>query len=1147
VKAYSRIHSAAALALLTGAALLAAGVGCESDKNATPTDPAGSRYRIEFLDTAPVVAAGDSASICVRVTTTGSSPRPVAGVTVAFGGIGGRMNGVFTKASDVTDQDGIACGTFMPYPDVTGRTDVKAVAADRDVAYVPVLIVAGGEPTTGPLTVSLHAAETSLPADGTATTQVTVTVKRDGAASPGEQVTLAAGERFLDRDFDGVFSPGDSLLGDSNANGEWDAIGSVTSSVTTGTGGSAVATYTAGDRTSTVYIKATVDSVATDLAIELHGDEAQIAVELTNSELLANGFATSTITVLVTDSDDNPIQGKLVRFTAGEPFADVDGNGYYTSGVDTFTDLNDNELWDPMGQVTPSAANTNQEGEAQAVFLAGREAGDVTLYISTRDQNLKVKLTLIEPPPVVSGTWSWDPPSVAAIGSSGAVLSLTLYDINGSTIAGKRVNFTVSAGTIDDHAYANQHGVVQALYMPPTTPGTYTVLASVNGWSAQIPVDVLPFEQVVRRIEFKATPPSLWVLGVGKDDHALLEATCYYAGDIPAPAGIPVIFTLMSNLGGGETLIDSLGTPDIDQMTVKTDSSGVARVVLRAGTLSGPFEIQAEAGDASEILRLGISSGPATGMYCSRVRSEDDPRDWFVTATVHDAYHNPVPDGTIVVFSADHGLIATGNGTGSTHTVAGKAEATFTTYALFGVATIRAACDGGVFCEFELDLATHAEEPGPIAFIELTASPSEIAVDSTGGVTQALLTAQCYDAVGQAVGRGRGISFRIMAGPNGGENIALQGYGPVTAVTDDYGRAKTILMAGFKSGTVKVLATADSAQAAGATLVGMTAGPPYYIAIGADPLNIRGWDLVGAQSDLWAYVYDRYGNPVREKTEIWAYCDEGMVRGDYINQGQIGSSRTEGGVAVFTYFSGLPRQDGIVEITASTSGGEVTGSATVISSGPPYSVEFISPAGPVSVWADGADNFTFYVEVLDINQNYVLAGETVEFSTNYGTVPTSVFTANGTTGSIAKGIFTSEVLDRDASVTTPDDGIGAVAHVRASAGLGGVASDVLDVSMLTGAAYVDNCTFTIDSSVPRNESAPFRVVIKDRYGNPLGGHVLAAAASDGDVTTPVITNMWGEGNFLFTAPADSGDVRIVVTDTDPNYGGISLSEETTAD
>ncbi len=1146
MKAHARIRFAAGLASLALMALAVSGIGCESDKDSTPTDPSASGYQIEFLNATPVVAAGDSASICVRVTRSRSNPQPVAGVTVAFGGIGGRLNGVFTKATDVTDQDGIACGTFQPYPDMTGRTDIKAVAADRDVAYVAVLVVAGGGPTTGPLTVALQATETSLPADGAATTAVSVAVRRNGVLSAGEEVTLTAGERFLDRDFDGVFSPGDSLMGDSNANAQWDAIGAITPSVVTGTTGMATATYTAGAATATAYIKATVDSVATDLAIELHGDEATITVLLDNSELLANGFATSTITVYVTDGDDEPIQGKLVRFTAGEPFSDVDGNGYYTSGIDTFTDLNDNDLWDPLGQVTPSALNTNQDGKAQAVFLAGREPGEVTLHISTRDQYTRSRVVLIEPPPVVSATWSWNPPSVAAIGSSGAILSLTLYDINGSTIAGKRVNFTVTNGTIDDHAFANQQGLVQALFMPPTTPGTCAVTASVPGWSVTIPVEVLPFEQVVRRIEFKATPPALWVLGVGKDDHALLRATCYYAGDIPAPAGVPVTFTLLSNLGGGETLIDSLGTPDVEQMVVPTDSTGVAKVVLRSGTLSGPFEVKAEAGDAAEILRLGISSGPATGMYCSRVRSEDDPRDWFVTATVHDAYHNPVPDGTIVVFTADHGLIATGDGTGAAHTVAGKAEATFTTYALFGVATIRASCDGGVSCEFELDLATHAEQPGPIAFIMLTASPSEIAVDSTGGVTQALMTAQCYDAVGQAVGRGRGVTFRITAGPGGGENLSLQGYGPVTTITDDYGRAKTILMAGYKSGTAKVIASADSAQAAAATLVGMTAGPPHYIAIGADPLNIRGWDLIGAQSDLWAYVYDRYGNPVRERTEIWAYCDEGMVRGDYINQGQIGSSRTEGGVAVFTYFSGLPREDGRVEITASTSGGEVTGTAWVIASGPPHSVEFIAPQEPVSVWADGADHFTFYVEVLDVNSNYVLAGETVEFSSTYGNVPVSAYTANGTSGSIAKGVFTSVVLDRDASVTTPDNGIGAVARVTASAGLGGLTSDVLQVNLLTGAAYADNCTFTLDTSVPRNEDTPFQVVIKDRYGNPLGGHALTATATKGSVDSPVITNMWGEGNFVFTAPADSGDVRIMVTDTDPLYGGVRLNLKTTA-
>ncbi len=1146
MKAQTWFHHAAGLAFVAMIVVLAIGLGCESDKETTPTEPAGSGYQIEFLDDAPVMVAGEEATLCVRITRGTQNPQPVAGVTVEFGGVGDRLNGVFTQASDVTDDDGVACAVYQPFPDLTGRTDLKAIAAEREIAYVSVAVLPAGEPTSGPLSVTLTPGEASLPADGSSTTPVTVSVKRNGQPAQGETVALVAGERFEDLDYDGVFSAGDSLLVDGDNDGEWDAIGTISPTVVTGPDGTATATYTAGSEATTVFLKGTVDSVAAEATIELHGDAALMAVDIDNSELLANGYASAAITVAIMSEEEVPLRGKLVRFTAGEPFSDIDGDGYYTEGTDTFTDLNENGLWDPMGQISPSSMNTDAYGEAQAGFFAGREPGEVTVYVSTRDMTQTSTITLMPLPPVVSADWYWSPPSVPAIGSSGAKLNLTVYDINGSPIAGKEVTFTTEAGTVTESAITNPNGVAQALFMPPDTTGTVTVTASSNGWSEEIPINVLPFEQVVRRITFKATPPELWVLGVGKDDHSLLEATCYLADDIPAPAGIPVVFTLMSNLGGGETLIDSLGTPGIEEMTVWTDSSGVASVVLRSGIVSGPFEIKAAAGDAGETLRLGISSGPPTGMYCSRVRSEDDPRDWFVTATVHDAYHNPAPDGTVVVFSADHGLIATGAGTGAAHTVAGKAEAVFTTYATFGVATITATADGGVSCSFELDLATHAEEPGPIAFIQLTASPSEIAVDSTGGVTQALLTAACYDAVGQNVGRDRTVAFEIIAGPGDGENLQLEGWGPITSKTDDYGRAKAILMAGYTSGTVKVIARADSAQVSAATLVGMNAGPPYYISLGADPLNIRGWDIVGAQSDLWAYVYDRYGNPVRERTEIWATCDEGMVRGDYINQGQIGSSRTEGGVAYFTYYSGVPRLDGDIVITASTSGGSVTGTAYVISSGPPHSVTFLTPTPPVSAWADGDDGFTFYVEVLDINDNFVVAGESVEFETNYGIVPVSAFTANGITGSVAKGTYKSEVLSQDASPVSPDDGIGAVAEIIASAGLAGAVSDVLQVNLLTTAAYEDNCTFEIETTVDRGASLPFRVTIKDRFGNPLGGHVLEAEATDGEITSPVTTNAWGEGNFTFTAPDDSAEVRIVVTDTDPGYGGVVFTETVTA-
>ena len=1148
MKAQDLIRMAAGLSVLTLLIVVMISGGCGSEKSAGP-DVTGPDVYIESV-TAPsdTVPAGDTTQICARVVEGEATPVAVAGVTVTFGIAGNLSKGEFTATSATTGEDGRACVGFIPSTEELGLTDIKASISGAPIKYLPLFVEEGSGLSDAPLQLAITMAESSLPADGESQSNVAVTVWRLGLLSPGDSVRLVAGERFEDRDHDGVFSDGDLLLQDNDNDGLWDAMGSVSEWVVTGGSGVGTGVYTAGTVEGDYYVKATVDSVSADGLITLVEAETNLSIEASALELLADGYSVTHVTATVLDEAGDALAGKIVRFTAGEPFEDVDGDGFFTPGTDTYTDKNGNESWDAMGLVSPTAAQTDELGKAYTTYTAGTDPGEVTLFAATMEGDVTTTLQLLQLPPVASVTWSWDPETIYAGGTEEATLTVTPYDINGARIPGKEIGFSVDAGAIEAVGNADIAGEIKVTFEVPSEAGTVTVTMTSDGWTDQFPVEVHSYDTqagTVRMIALEAQPSELWVKGVGKTDHAAIRATCYLNGGVSAPAGIPVTFTLDSNLGGGETLVDSVAGGQILTMEVLTDEDGVALALLRSGTISGPLEVTAAAGDLSETIHLGISSGPPEGIYCVLTQEGSGVDGWFIQSRVYDAYHNPVPDGTVVVFTADAGLVYTDNATGTIGTEAGLAEATYLApQELHGTATITCRTDGEVSCELTVDLGTHGGEPGPIARIELDLSLAEIAVDSTGGPSQCQVIATCYDEDNLAVGRGREVTFEIIAGPGGGESLLSAGWGPVTAETNDNSQAIVTISSGTKSGTVRLEARADSAQASQSTLVSIAAGPPHYISVGANPLNIRGWDRVGEPSNVVAYVSDIYNNPVMDGTVVYFTCDEGIMRGDWEFEDILGSSMTDGGVAVGTYFSGLPRDNGRVVITASSSGGEVIGTGGLISSGPPASVTFVSPTPPVLLAADGDSEFEFWVEVLDINDNYVLAGTEIRFRAEFGTVPSSGYTEDGIAGSFAGGDYQSTTLDYDASWTTPDDGIGAVDYVVAGGGLTGGINDALEVRLLTGSAYSKNCDIDIDSSTPRNSAIAFEVVIKDRNGNPLGGHSLSLAASKGLVTDTAITNLWGTAsNLTFVAPGDSGDVVITVTDNDPTYGGVTLSEE----
>jgi hypothetical protein len=421
-----------------------------------------------------------------------------------------------------------------------------------------------------------------------------------------------------------------------------------------------------------------------------------------------------------------------------------------------------------------------------------------------------------------------------------------------------------------------------------------------------------------------------------------------------------------------------------------------------------------------------------------------------------------------------------------------------------------------------------------VAYIVLTADDARIQVRGTGGVEATQIRAVCYDDNGNRVGADFPVEFYITNGPDGGEELDGVASDSVTISTNSQGEAVVTLSSGTKSGPVRMRAKMGTVLSY-STLVTICAGPPVDISIGVTPCNIRGWDVNCVEADLCACVVDAYGNPVPDSTSVHFGTEEGSVQC---------CDKTKQGCAYSKYLSGDPRNNGRAYIWAETWGedGIISDSTMLIVSGPPATVNFL--AYPQTLLADGVSKGDVTVEVLDLNDNFVLNTTPVEMKTKFGSV-TSGTTTDGCHASLFETELTSEVLGQDYSMTYTDhdDGIGVINVLTAKSGF---VSSSVNITYLTGITYSKNCEIDIETTIPHGSTVPVAIIIRDRYGNPLGGHLVVADqanTSGGTVTGSDYTNEYGEATgFTYTTSTDPAVKSGVVSfcDNDPR-GGICIA------
>jgi adhesin/invasin len=301
----------------------------------------------------------------------------------------------------------------------------------------------------------------------------------------------------------------------------------------------------------------------------------------------------------------------------------------------------------------------------------------------------------------------------------------------------------------------------------------------------------------------------------------------------------------------------------------------------------------------------------------------------------------------------------------------------------------------------------------------VTISTNTTSVQSDGS-SYATITANVKDAATNAVANGTIVKFAVTPDVLGGGNgsIASQatttnGRATVFLYTKDSANAKS------KSGTATVTATVPAAGqpanvpspatdiVSNSLQIQFISTDVGAITLDANPRNIRGWDIIGATSQIRASVKNVDGVAVPDGTVVHFATNHGLI---------TASSTTSSGTATATLTSdgsgtGIAGWTGPVDITATAGTVNTQQVGLVIFSGWPFAANCTFGIAPSDIpHINGSTTIT--ATLRDSNGNFVADGTTVSATTTKGTVTPS---ASSSGGNVTLTLSTST----DASNPTP--------------------------------------------------------------------------------------------------------------------------------
>ncbi len=389
------------------------------------------------------------------------------------------------------------------------RNAILSVALSAAVISLAILVVVGCssksvlEQTSQNATVTVSASPDTIATGSTSVIEATVTSGGSGLANQAAVFTVSPASA-------GYFTP----------------------SVDTTDASGVAATVFSATNTGSVTISASVNGTSASSSATLTVTETQqsgsgnVQISVSPTLLLANGSDTSVVTVTVLDGDGQPApDSTLVKFAAGEKFEDVDGNGYWSQGIDSIIyDANNNGQWNGIGLIPSNALISGGAGQAAVNYIAGSDAQTVYIKATVDDNGIQgtaEQSVQLSPDAAINSIYLASDSINLVVRQTGgiesALLHATGYDVNANAVPeGLTINFIITdgpgggehLGTVGYGPYAavtNSQGIATTTIHSGDSSGTIRIRAyadTVLSNATQVMVSAGPPAQIVVGSEF---------------------------------------------------------------------------------------------------------------------------------------------------------------------------------------------------------------------------------------------------------------------------------------------------------------------------------------------------------------------------------------------------------------------------------------------------------------------------------------------------------------------------------------------------------------------------------------------------------------------------------------------------------------------
>ena len=726
------------------------------------------------------VSAGDTTNLYIEVKDNYGNGVPQQEVTLRVSpseGVTPSNNAIYT-----TNHDGNFYASFTATK--AGVYQVTATLENGDsmqqtVTYVP--NVANAE-------ITLAASKDPLIADNNDLTTLTATVAdTEGNAIANTEVTFTLPE---DVKANFTLSDGGKAITDAEGKAKVTLKG-------TKAGAHTVTASMTGGKSEQLVVNFIADTLS-----------AQVNLNVTEDNFIANNVGMTTLQATVTDGNGNPLANEAVTFTLP---ADVSASFTLGQGGSAITDIN---------------------GKAE-VTLSGTKSGTYPVTVSVNNYGVSdtKQVTLIADAGTAKLTSLTSVYSFVVSTTEGATMTASVTDANGNPVEGIKVNFRGTSVTLSSTSVETDDQGFAEILVTSTEVGLKTVSASLAD---------KPTEVISRLLNAKADINSATITSL-----EIPEGQLMVAQDVAVKAHVNDQF---GNPILNESVTFSAEPPEhmtISQNIVSTDTHGIAEVsmtperngsyMVKASLANGAsIEKQLEAID--EKLTLTASS-PLIGVYA--------PTGTTLTATLTSANGTPV-EGQVINFSVTPEGATLSGGKVRTNS-SGQAPVVLTSNKV-GTYTVTASFHNGVTIQTQttVKVTGNSSTAHVASFI---ADPSTIAATNSDLST---LKATVEDGSGNLI-EGLTVYFALKSG-----SATLTS---LTAVTDQNGIATTSVKGAMTgSVTVSAVTTAGGMQTVDITLV---AGPADT---SQSDLKSNRSSLKGDYTDsaeLHLVLYDISGNPIK--------------------------------------------------------------------------------------------------------------------------------------------------------------------------------------------------------------------------------------------------------------------------------------------